>query len=124
MKRVCCVLLASALLVSLARIGILPARADVSGDFIYTVSNSQATVTGYTGTAVDVTIPDTLGGYTVTAIGDAAFQSKSTIGSVRFGAGVKTIGENAFRWCSAMTKVSLDKVETIGAAAFYGCIKL
>ena len=43
------------------------------GDYTYTVTNSQAQITGYTGAGGAVTIPSTLGGAPVTSIGDYAF---------------------------------------------------
>ena len=41
-----------------------------SGNFIYSVSGSRVSITGYTGRETNITIPSKLGGYTVTQIGD------------------------------------------------------
>ena len=41
---------------------------EVEGDFTYTVSDTEATIVKYTGSATELVIPSTLGGYTVTSI--------------------------------------------------------
>lgn len=46
----------------------------VSGDYKFTVSGRTATITGYTGSASNISLPQTLNGYMVTTIGDGAFQ--------------------------------------------------
>jgi hypothetical protein len=42
------------------------------GDYTYTVSGGNATITAYTGAGGAITIPATLGGYSTVAIGDNA----------------------------------------------------
>jgi hypothetical protein len=57
--------------------------ADQFGDFTYTVSGSSATITGYPKTAAgDVSIPSTISGKNVVAIGSAAFSNCTLITSV------------------------------------------
>ena len=42
--------------------------------------------------------------------------------SVNIPAGVKTIGENAFQNCMALTGITFpDRLESSGSIAFYGC---
>lgn len=77
-------------------------------DFTYTVSNGVATITGYTGNGGVVLIPETLGGFPVTAIGDYAFSAIETdtdiapplsaysIETIIIPASVTSIGEGAF----------------------------
>lgn len=43
----------------------------VSGDYTYTVSGNEATITGYTGSSTAVSIPSSIGGYMVTGIGNS-----------------------------------------------------
>lgn len=50
-----------------------------SGDFLYSVSESSARIVGYQGEGGVVTIPDKIGDYTVTAIGDAAFAHHAAV---------------------------------------------
>ena len=47
-----------------------PARAETEGDYTYTVTDGEATITGFTNYSYSgaLTIPSTLGGYPVVAI--------------------------------------------------------
>lgn len=72
-----------------------------------------------------VTVPSTLGGYPVTAIGDAAFYDCSGMTSVTIPATVTTIGDYAFYNCTGLTTVNIpESVTTIGDDAFYYCTNL
>ena len=112
------------------------------GDFIYSVVNGEAVVIDYVGDGGDMAIPDTLGGYPVTTIGEDAFNIEDAITSlvipdsvvtieanafsvldkmtsVVIGNGVKTIGANAFSWTESLTSVTLgNSVVSIGERAF------
>ncbi len=123
--------------------------AAVYENFTYEVnSDNTITITGYSNLHLsDLTIPQTIDGKTVTAIGDNVFKGKAslktvkipdsvvTIGnyafyscknitSVTLGAGVKSLGNNCFNLCESLTSIHLNSVETIGEFAFYGCKKL
>ena len=50
--------------------------------FQYSVTDGQATITGYAGSGGDVTIPGTLGGFPVTTIGYSAFSYTASLTSV------------------------------------------
>ncbi|MCR5653954.1 MAG: leucine-rich repeat domain-containing protein [Ruminococcus sp.] len=99
------------------------------GTWTYTVSNSQATITAYSGSASNVTIPNTLGGYPVVAIGDAAFSPNylngygiTTLYSITIPDSVITIGDYAFCYCNNLKNITMgNHVETIGQYAFYNC---
>jgi hypothetical protein len=91
----------------------------VEGDYTYTVSNGQATLTKYTGAGGNITIPTALGGYPTVHIGNGAFggASGNLITSVIIPDSVTTIGDSAF--VCAMTSVTIGNgVTTIGYAAF------
>ncbi len=146
MKKLLVMLLVMGILLSIA----VPfsASAETEGDFTYSVENGEATITNYTSNATELTIPGTLGGYPVTAIGEQAFYffhsltsvtipgSVTTIGrmafygcekltSVTIPDGVTAIWENAFRHCDSLTSVTIpDSVNTIGWGAFSNCDSL
>lgn len=83
--------------------------AETSGDYVYTVSNGEAKITSVdTSISGEVTIPDTLDGYTVTDIDDYAFSSCSNITSIIIPASVTSIGEWAFFWCDNLTEINVD----------------
>lgn len=78
------------------------------------------TITGMNGSSTDITIPETIGGLTITAIGTGAFQS-SAIECVVIPKTVKEIGYHAFGNCFLMGTVTFapnSTLETIGASAF------
>lgn len=99
----------------------------------YTLNaDHTATVANYDNSTPDgvIDIPDTVtsGGqpYTVTAIGDTAFKSLSTlknVSSVFIPATVTSIGDFAFRCCKFLTTVTFaenSQLKSIGCGAFYG----
>ena len=94
---------------------------DVLGCLFYTLlEDGTAEVTGYTGTATELTIPD---GFT--AIGEGAFSALSSLTSIMLPDGVTTIGNSAFSNCTGLTSIVLpDGVTTIGERAFSGCTSL
>lgn len=112
----------------------------------YTLSGSGATVFGssrsvwdaddrkyeteYTpaipvATSGAVTIPATLGGKSVTAIGPGAFDDCDRITAVEIPSTVVSIGEEAFSGCERLASIEIPaNVATIGYKAFEGCDKL
>ena len=70
-------------------------------DFTYTTVDNTAMVTGYTGSETELVIPDTLGGYTVTSIGNRALWQNQTFVSVTIPETVTSIEEYAFWKCTA-----------------------
>ena len=118
------------------------------GDYEYKVSDGEATITKYANYSteyVEVTVPSTIGGYPVTAIGDGAFSGRSTvisvtlpdsvvdiedhafwhcrsIESIKIGKNVKSIGEQVFYYCERLTSITIpDSVTSIGEYAFRSC---
>lgn len=84
-------------------------------------------ITGLVDTEVNsVTIPLTVTNnsttYNVTAIGDRAFLSCTSLTSVSISDSVTSIGESAFQDCGNLTSVSIgNSVTSIGHYAFYNC---
>ena len=123
-------------------------------EWTFTVSNATACVGSDDSTAVPVStrgaiaIPETLGGYPVTRIGDCAFMDCSRITGIVIPNSVTEVGEAAFVGCSALKSVTIpqcvcddglwysfdadvitkvvipDGVERIGDGAFAGCYNL
>lgn len=90
--------------------------------FTYTVTNGEATITGFDKSVTDVVIPETLGGYPVTEIGEKAFSGCKNIGNVIFPEGLKTIGAYAFNGCSGLRNIDFpETLQTIGNDAFLSC---
>ncbi|MBQ3940768.1 MAG: leucine-rich repeat protein [Oscillospiraceae bacterium] len=104
--------------------GSIVAEAAVSGDWQYTVSSGKATITGYTGTATSITIPGTLGGKTVVAIGSEAFMSNQKLTSVTVPASVTVIRDFAFNSCSKLNTVEVKGSAHIEELAFGYCTAL
>ncbi len=60
--------------------------------------------------------------YSVTSIGEWAFQYCSGLTSITIPNSVTSIGEQVFRYCSGLTSVTIGSgVTSIGERAFYGC---
>ncbi len=86
---------------------------------------SAVTITGYTGPGGAVEIPTNINGLTVTAIGEGAFRSNSSITSINIPVTVTNIGSGAFQFCKGLTNVIVTRgLLEIGDGAFAYCSKL
>lgn len=93
--------------------------------FEYYFFNDAYSVTGYSGTAVDVVIPNEWDGYPVTAIRNRAFENCETIESITISEGLTSIGDNAFYGCSGLKSIIIaDSVTECGSSAFRKCTGL
>jgi hypothetical protein len=96
---------------------------DESADFTYSrINDSTVSITGYTGTRTDITIPSTVvindTTYTVTSIGAQAFQKCSYLESVVIPNTVTSLDLRAFEKCGNLTSVTLpDHLTHIGMLA-------
>jgi len=96
-----------------------------NGDYIYSVTNSEANIIRYTGTGGDLVIPAAFDEYTVTGIGDGAFSNCDGLTIVAIPNIVTSIGDNTFINCTGLTSVTIGTgVTSIGYDAFYGCTGL
>lgn len=101
------------------------ASAQTADGFVCSIRDGSAVITGYTGSAAVLSIPDTLDGYPVTAIGYCAFRDCAFLTQVTLPEGVTAIGSNAFERCTSLKKVILpDSLASIGTHAFYACASL
>ena len=79
------------------------------GDYKYRLDGDKATITGYTGNASTLVIPDTLDEYAVNCIGNGAFRGDETLIEVSVSAGVERIGSEAFGDCKNLKKITLSE---------------
>ena len=93
--------------------------AETSGDFKYSITDNNATITGYYGSATELIIPSQLDGYTVTSIGNSAFSYKTKLKSVTIPDSVTSIGNRAFVSCTINSITIPNSVTSIGESAFY-----
>ena len=74
---------------------------------------------------VNLVIPDTIDGYTVTEIGASAFANQTSIQTVKFPVNLKQIGVKAFANCTGLLEVTLpDTIQGAGQLCFSGCTAL
>jgi hypothetical protein len=122
MKRAFSSFLVVALIFSMTMIANTAVFAAKSGDFTYSVSNSIATITGYTGKGGAVTIPSKLGGYKVTSIGMSAFSGCTRLTSIKIPNSITKITEYVFQNCTGLNSMTIpDSVKRIEGMSFSGC---
>ena len=111
--------------VDLSKSGAVSANEYTSNGYKYTVYNSEATITGYTGNSTTLNIPSYLGGYKVKSIGQSAFYKNSKITTLSIPNSVTEIGNDAFKNCVKLTTVSIgNSVDSMGYDVFSGCTSL
>ena len=100
----------------------LPLAAQAQFQFV--TNNGAITITGYSGSAGSVSVPNTINGLPVTSIGPEAFYSANLTG-VTIPNSVTNIGDGAFDNCTNLTNVTVpNSVGSIGNAAFRNCYSL
>lgn len=93
-------------------------------NFQYKLNGMEAVIVGYLGNLEVVEIPEKLGEYAVTGIGEKAF-SGSGVKEVKLPKSLKYIEAEAFLGCTALTRVEVpEAVEKIGENAFVSCPQL
>lgn len=126
-KRMTSFALAAALFMCCVQTGFIKAKAAVSGIYTYTVSNGTATITACNDETAQgvITIPQTLGGYPVVAIGERAFQWCDGITDIVIGDNILTIADYSFYWCDSLKTVVIGNlIEEISTASFMYCTEL
>ena len=108
-KQLIRMLLAIAVVISAVTIGMKTTKAATQGDWEYTVDeNLQAKITAYYGNASSVTIPETLGGYTVKYIGASVFANNISITRVTIPQKIVKIGNSSFKNCVNLKYVNIN----------------
>ena len=95
-----------------------------SGDWTYSVSDSQATITGYSGAGGAVEIPAVVNEISVVKVGNGwppIFGSgNTTVTSVTIPDSVTSIGSDAFYNCTNVASITIgNSVTSIGDYAFF-----
>ncbi len=92
----------------------------------YTVNDDQTvTITGYSGSATELQIPEKIEGCPVTKIGEGAFSGQANLTSALLPESIMSIGGFAFYDCSSLTNIEIpSKVTRIEGNVFYGCNNL
>ncbi len=97
--------------------------------YTYTTTASKVTITGLSNiwntSITDLTIPSSIAGNPVTAIGNSAFSRKSTLKSIVIPNTVTTLGNSTFEDCTGLTSVDLGTgITEIQITTFYNCTSL
>ena len=88
----------------------ITANAYTSGCYTYTVSNRKATITAVHPSIIgNIDVPSNLDGYTVTAIGNYAFENCTALKSITISKYIEEIGWSAFSGCSEIESIIVDK---------------
>ena len=93
--------------------------------WLFTEADGEITITGYTGSDAEVTVPNALMGKPVTAIGRFAFNGNENLTFVEIPDSVKTIDVRAFLNCLALEEAFIgDGLRTMENDVFYNCPRL
>lgn len=74
-------------------------------------NRTEAVITGYKGIDNDLVIPDSIDNAVVTSIGKKAFDERNQLESITIPDSIVSIGEGAFDWCEALSKVYINSLE-------------
>jgi len=105
-------------------------RGTTGSDFIWSATNSQIMITGYSGTGDAVSIPSMINGMRVTGIGYKAFSKDTHLTSVTIPDSIFFIDNSAFAGCSLTSVTIPSSVHRIGrivwesGEVFRGCAEL
>ena len=124
MKKLGLLFLCLVLLIGFMPLVAAPATAATPGDWEFTHEGGNATLTKYTGSSTDVTIPSNIGGYIVTKLGDKLFYEKSFIKSIYIPSTVTSMGIYVFAGTAISSIEIPSKVTAIGKYAFWQCTSL
>jgi hypothetical protein len=101
---------------------LLPLRA--RAQYTFATNQGTITITGYTGSANDVTLPSSINGLPVTSIGQDAFYGASMT-FLTIPDSVTDIGYEAFGQCAALTVLTLpNSITNISSYSFFECRSL
>ena len=128
-KKLTSVILAVVMMLGILTIAPLTVSAATYGDFEYTLNEGYTcTITGYNGSAANVTIPSTIYGYKVVSIYSGAFSENLSMESVTISNSIGYIGLNAFSGCTNLKNIDIrtsgNNIIRICDSAFSHCTSL
>ncbi len=122
MKRICLLLI---FILSVTCTACSSQKSSPIEDFTYELIDGEVTITGYTGSDLDIVVPENIDNRPVTTIGEDAFM-KYDMNSIILPKTLKTIEKNAFRSCKKLKEITIpDEVtEVKGEYTFDECESL
>ena len=114
MKKFLTILLSLVLILSVIPMSAFTANAAVSGYYTYEVSNEKATITDFNEyVSGAISVPSSLGGYPVTAIGDYAFWGCYSLTEIKIPNSVTSIGYGTLAYCSNLESIIVESGNTV-----------
>ena len=101
-------------------------QADTSTEgLVYTDHGTYIEITDYTGTAIQITVPEKINNIPVTHIAKEAFENTTSLYKITLPEGLLSIGEDAFYGCTDLAAVNLPStLQSLGEYAFAECSSL
>lgn len=85
---------------------------------------STGTITRYSGSEQEITIPLTINGVEITKIGSQAFYGCTSLKQITIPEGIKSIGDSAFKGCSIKEVIIPDSISTSVSKSFDTNVKI
>lgn len=129
-KRFVSLLVAACMLLTLFPVSAFAADVTkyTSGDYQYTLNeDGKATITKYTGTESNITIPKQFGDHEVTMIGSQSFKNNTSLEKIEISTNISTIDWMAFAGCTNLGEVDFaepSKIEELPFELFVNCSNL
>lgn len=129
-KRLISLLVAACMLLTLFPVSAFAADVTkyTSGDYQYTLNeDGKATITKYTGTESNITIPKQFGNHEVTMIGSQSFKNNTSLEKIEISTNISTIDWMAFAGCTNLGEVDFaepSKIEELPFELFVNCSNL
>ena len=129
-KRFVSLLVAACMILTLFPVSVFAADVTeyTSGDYKYTLNeDGTATITKYTGTESNITIPKQLENHEVTMIGSQSFKDNKSLQKIEISTNISTIDWMAFAGCTNLGEVDFaepSKIEVLPFELFVNCSNL